>query len=87
MIFPSNWNGMEIPICLNEIWKKLLLQIFAHGTRAHISWHVQKFVAIYLPWIELEQNDIFRRIWNTMDESLVQWAQDLCLHPWSTSKN
>ena len=40
-----------------------LLNNFVHGTTAVLSWHVQKNFAIWWTPMELQQGEIFHRIW------------------------
>ena len=39
----------------NRILMQWSLQKFAHATTAQLSWHVQNFVVIWLPGMELQQ--------------------------------
>ena len=54
-----------------------LLQIFAHATKAQLLWHVQKFVAISLSFIELQIKLPAQS--NYDGKSLVKWALVLAL--------
>ena len=59
-------NGFSIAIqirwkfrfTLSSIIIRWSLQNFVHGTTAVLSWHVQKFVAIWLPATELQQGEV-----------------------------
>ena len=63
---PRFTNGFSIAIQIR--WKfrftlisiliKWSLQNFVHGTTAVLSWHVQKFVAIWWPAMELWQGEV-----------------------------
>ena len=52
-------TGPRFTNALTSILMKWSLQNFAHGTTAMLSWHVQKFVAIWWPATELQQGEIF----------------------------
>ena len=60
---PRYTNGFSIGIqirwkfrfALTSILIQWSLQNFVHGTTAVLSWHVQKFVAIWWPRTELQQ--------------------------------
>ena len=63
---PRFTNGFSIAIEIR--WKlrfvlisipiQWLLQNFVHDTTAVLSWHVQKFVAIWWPVTELQQGEV-----------------------------
>ena len=48
------------------------LQNFAHATAAQLPWHVQKFVVIWFPGMELKLNEF--SVWITRENSSVKWA-------------
>ena len=49
------WNFRFTLISILIQWS---LQKFVHGTTAVLSWHVQKFVAIWWPATVLEQGEV-----------------------------
>ena len=63
---PRFTNGFSIAIqirwklrfALISIQIKWSLKNFVHGTTAVLSWHVQKFVAIWWPVTELQQGEV-----------------------------
>ena len=54
-VFPSQW---KFHFTLASILVQWSLQNFVHGTTAVLSGHVQKFVAIWWPATELQQNEV-----------------------------
>ena len=64
---PRFTNGFSIAIQIRWKFRFTLtstlilwsLQNFVHGTTAVLSWHVQKFVAIWWPASELWQGEVF----------------------------
>ena len=61
IIFHQNSNLIQILFCFHPNSNKWSVQNFAHGMTAQLSCHVQKFVAIKLLWIELQQK---KALWN-----------------------
>ena len=63
---PRFTNGFSIAIQIRWKFRFTLISIliqwslqnFVHGTTAVLSWHVQKFVAIWWPATELQQGEI-----------------------------
>ena len=63
---------MDISFCFHLSGSLVIAMNFAHGTTAVLSWHVQDYVAIWFPVMELKPN--FHQILIMMEKSLVKWA-------------
>ena len=95
---PRFTNGFSIAIQIR--WKfritlisiliQLSLQNFVHGTTAVLSWHVQKFVAIWWPATELWQGEVSIEFELRAKKTLVKQAPvcpgfDVCVSIRSTA--
>ena len=54
--FHCNLNSLKISFCFHPNHNPY--KFFAHGTTAELLWHVQKFVVIPWPKIELQRNEL-----------------------------
>ena len=55
----------------------LSLQSVVHDTAALLLWHVQQFVAISWPGMELQWTEFFHQISIVLQKALVKWASAL----------
>ena len=66
----------KIHFAFTSILTMWSLQIFAHDMTAMLSWHVQKFVAIWCTVIELQWDEIPIEFETWAKKSLVKWAPE-----------
>ena len=88
----ANFSNLSIT---NQMWRKIhfaLIQIlmnwslhfFAHGTTAALSWHVQKFIAISSPGMELHEINFTLKL--NCEKALVKWMPEQPHIWWSEMK-